>query len=194
MKKDEAKTEYEKLFSKKTYHCPQPMNKQKGTKRGKSYFTCMINMLIENEVDELSCDYDPRNLIIFMEDKKPIYVLSRRVDGAFPSIINPISIWEIKEYYNTTTFGSRVADGIYESLLDGLEIKELKKNYDYPVFHYLFIDDLNTWWNMGKSYLCRIFDLMHMGLLNEAILGREIFSDIRRITQYWTQEYLKRFE
>ena len=31
-----------------------------------------------------------------------------------------------------------------------------------------------------------------MGLVDEAILGREIFSDIGRITQYWSQEYLRR--
>ena len=32
-----------------------------------------------------------------------------------------MALWEIKEYYYTTTFGSRVADGVYETLLDGLE-------------------------------------------------------------------------
>jgi hypothetical protein len=39
-----------------------------------------------------------------------------------PGTVNPIAIWEIKEYYYTTTFGSRVADGVYETLLDGMEL------------------------------------------------------------------------
>ena len=48
------------------------------------------------------------------------------MDGGFPSITNPLAIWEVKEYYYTTTFGSRVADGVYETLLDGMEIEELE--------------------------------------------------------------------
>ncbi len=192
MTKEEAKTEYEKLLSIRSYSCPQPMNKQKGNKRAKSYFTCMINMLIETEINSIPCNYDPKNLLIFTDQNKPFYVLSRRVDGAFPTIIDPISIWEIKEYYNTTTFGSRVADGIYETLLDGLEINEMQKVSNRKIFHYLFIDDFNTWWNMGKSYLCRIFDLIHMGLVDEVIFGREIFKDIPRITKIWEEEYIIR--
>ena len=66
----------------------------------------------------------------------PVRTLARRVDGAFPSSINPVAIWEVKEYYYTTTFGSRVADGIYESLLDGLELEELKEHENIEVKHY----------------------------------------------------------
>lgn len=54
-------------------------------------------------------------------------IMSRRFDGAFPSTINPILIWEIKEYYYTTTFGSRIADGVYETQLDGYEIKTIRE-------------------------------------------------------------------
>ena len=39
--------------------------------------------------------------------------------------MDPLAVWEIKEYYYTTTFGSRVADGVYETLLDGMELREL---------------------------------------------------------------------
>ena len=47
-------------------------------------------------------------------DYKHIYInTSRRFDGAYPNIINPRIVWEIKEYYYATTFGSRVADGVY---------------------------------------------------------------------------------
>ena len=48
----------------------------------------------------------------------PLRTLARRVDGAFPSAVNPVAVWEIKEDYHTTTFGSRVADGVYETQID----------------------------------------------------------------------------
>lgn len=41
---------------------------------------------------------------------------------------------EIKEYYYTTTFGSRVAGGVYETLLDGMELDELAQNEGVRVF------------------------------------------------------------
>ena len=71
--------------------------------------------------------------------------------------INPIAIWEIKEYYYTTTFGSRVADGIYETLLDGAELEDLLK-MGRTVRHHPFVDGHRTWWKDGKPYLCRIVD------------------------------------
>lgn len=74
----------------------------------------------------------------------PLRTLARRVDGAFPCAINPIAVWEIKEYYHTTTFGSRVADGVYETLLDGLELEELRTSEGIDVKHYLILDDRYT--------------------------------------------------
>ncbi|MEO8960291.1 MAG: hypothetical protein ABI325_00310 [Ginsengibacter sp.] len=73
-------------------------------------------MLIESNCNGMPCDYNPSELTAITENGFPVRTLSRRVDGAFPNIINPHAIWEIKEYYYTTTFGSRVADGVYESL------------------------------------------------------------------------------
>lgn len=56
----------------------------------------------------------------------PLRTLSRRVDGAFTRVVNPIAIWEIKEYYySEENFGSRIADSVYESQLDGMELDEL---------------------------------------------------------------------
>lgn len=117
--------------------------------------------------------------------------LSRRVDGAFPNTLNPIAVWEIKEYYYTTTFGSRIADGIYETLLDGMELAEIKDNLGAKIEHYLIVDDYNTWWNMGRSYLCRICDMLHMGLLTEAIFGRETLTRIPEIVKIWIEKYPK---
>jgi hypothetical protein len=117
--------------------------------------------------------------------------MSRRFDGAFPSTVNPILIWEIKEYYYTTTFGSRIADGVYETQLDGYEIKTIREETQKNIRHIYFIDDYNTWWNMGKSYLCRIIDMLHMGLVDEVIMGKEVFERWPQILRTVLNQYNK---
>ncbi len=131
-------------------------------------------MIIESIIGERKCDYDPRKLTTVTIDGFPLRILARRVDGAFPCAVNPIAIWEIKEYYYTTTFGSRVADGVYETLLDGMEIEELYEHKKINILHYLMIDAHDTWWNCGRSYLCRIVDMLHMGYVDEVLFGYEV--------------------
>lgn len=164
---------------------PLPMNKQKNEKKNYAFFTGMINLLIARSLNGERCDYDPRYLAYFTKNGYPVYSLSRRVDGAYPSIVNPKAIWEIKEYYYTTTFGSRVADGVYETLVDGAELMEVLENEKTPCHHYLFVDSKYTWWECGKSYLCRLIDMMHMGYVDEVIFGKEIETRIPEITKLW---------
>lgn len=166
--------------------CPLPMNKQKGEKKAEAYLTCIVNMLIEKHSKGFSVDYDPRQLTTVIKNGIPIRTLARRIDGAFPSSVNPIAVWEIKEYYNTTTFGSRVADGVYESLLDGFELEELGKEEDIKILHYLFVDDYYTWWECGKSYLCRLIDILHMGFVDEVIFGKEVINRLPKLVREWT--------
>lgn len=187
MKLAEAKSTFEELREKLKPTCPLPLNKQKGDKKGYAYLTGIVNMLIEANSRGFECDYDPKELTAFTKDKFPVRTLSRRVDGAFPNVINPMAIWEIKEYYFTTTFGSRVADGVYESWLDGLELREIKENLGIHVEHYLIIDDHFTWWIKGRSYLCRIIDMLHMGILTEALFGKEVIARLPVIVQNWTK-------
>lgn len=78
----------------------------------------------------------------------------------------------------TKTFGSRVADGVYESLLDGLELEKLWLMEKVKVLHYLMVDDKFTWWDCGRSYLCRIIDMLHMGYVDEVFFGRQVLSEI----------------
>jgi hypothetical protein len=165
--------------------CPLPMNKQKGDKKAAAHFTGIINMLIEANADGLPCDYDPHELTSVTFNDVPLRTLARRVDGAFTGTVNPIAIWEIKEYYYTTAFGSRVADGVYETLLDGMELEELLEQQKIEVKHYLMVDDLNTWWNMGRPYLCRIIDMLHMGYVNEALFGYEVVERLPEIVKGW---------
>jgi hypothetical protein len=165
--------------------CPLPMNKQKGEKKAEAFFTGIVNMLIEANAAGIPCDYDPRELTTITASNAPLRTLARRVDGAFPSAVNPLAVWEIKEYYYTTTFGSRVADGVYESLLDGMELEELREHENVHVRHYLMVDAHYTWWDCGKSYLCRIVDMLHMGYVDEVLFGQEVVEELPRIVKEW---------
>lgn len=164
-----------------------PWNKQKGEKKSPAYLTAIINMTVRERCRGLACDFDPRGLTTVTKGGKPLRTLARRVDGAFPSIVNPIAIWEVKEYYYTTTFGSRVADGVYESLLDGMELEELREHEGIDVKHYLMVDARYTWWDCGRSYLCRIIDMLHMGYLDEALFGYEIVERLPAIVDEWAK-------
>jgi len=124
-------------------------------------------------------------LTTITQGDRPLRTLARRVDGAFPAVINPVAIWEIKEYYYTTTFGSRVADGVYETLLDGMELDELERASGRKVQHVLFVDDFFTWWECGRSYLCRIVDMLHMGYVDEVIFGREVLTRLPVLACEW---------
>lgn len=183
-----AKTLFQKLKKELKPKCPLPMNKQKGKKKDFAFFTCIINMLIEANANSNPCNYDPMELTAITINGFPVRTLSRRVDGAFPAVINPVAIWEIKEYYYTKTFGSRVADGIYETLLDGFELKEVKENINTKVKHYLMVDDHFTWWLLGRSYLCRIIDMLHMGFIDEAFFGKEVVKRIPILVKEWIND------
>ena len=167
---------------------PVPMNKQKGDKRAEAYLTGLVNMIVEAHIGDLPCDYDPSVLTTFTRRGVPVRTLARRVDGAFPSPVNPIAIWEIKEYYYTTTFGSRVADGVYETLLDGMELKEMRDGEGIECAHLLIIDAHYTWWVCGKSYLCRIIDMLHMGYCDEVLFGREVVERLPSIVKGWVDD------
>lgn len=185
MDKERAERVFNDLRSRYEPDCPLPMNKQKGEKKANAFFTCIINMLVENKINGADCDYDPRILTTITKDGRPLRTLARRVDGAYPSAVNPKAIWEIKEYYYTTTFGSRVSGGVYETLLDGMELSELHEHEEKKIHHYLMIDDYNTWWNMGRSYLCRIIDMLHMGYADEVFFGYEVVERLPEVIDEW---------
>lgn len=182
---DAAKAMFEGLQKKVPTKRKAPMNKQKGEKKAPAYFTASICLLIEQNAEGMPCDYDPRELTTVTMNGAPLRTLARRVDGAFPGPVNPVAVWEIKEYYYTTTFGSRVADGVYESLLDGMELEELREQEKIDVKHYLMVDSHYTWWQCGRSYLCRIMDMLHMGYVDEVLFGREILERLPGVVKEW---------
>tara|TARA_B100000886_G_C20406634_1_gene485109 strand:+ start:1033 stop:1866 length:834 start_codon:yes stop_codon:yes gene_type:complete len=188
MNVERAKEEFNRLNKNFVGDCPLPMNKQKGDKKAHAYFTGIINMIISNNLHKMDCDFDPKKLTTVTKNGVPIRTLSRRVDGAFPSVVNPYAIWEIKEYYYTTTFGSRIADGVYETLLDGMELEELNSSEGIKIQHLFMIDSHTTWWLMGKSYLCRIIDMLHMGYIDEVLFGYEVVEKLPGILSNWQKD------
>ena len=187
MDANEAREVFEKVYPlhrNNGFICKLPMNKQKGEMRQIAFFTAIINIIAENEIRHssiydgtLGFNDDPRGLIYVLDNKNYIVgASSRRFDGAYPSIVNPKAVWEIKEYYYATTFGSRVADGVYETQLDGYEFRDITNRSGKPIMHIFFVDAYKTWWVDGKSYLCRIIDILNSGLVDEVIVGREVLS------------------
>ncbi len=185
MTKKQAAALYKKLAKDCKVKFVVSNNKQKGEKSGVNYLTGIVNILLCQALDGMACDYSPRQLTTFTRQGSPVRTLSRWVDGAFTSAVNPVAIWEIKEYYNTKTFGSRVADGVYESLLDGMELEELRIVENISCQHVLFVDDHFTWWDCGRSYLCRLFDMLHMGYVDEVVFGREAVERVPIIAREW---------
>ena len=191
MKVADAQAAFKKLKKSLKPKCPLPMNKQKKEKKNYAFLTGIVNMLVEANIGDAPCNYNPLSLTTVTHERLPVRTLSRRVDGAFPQIVNPIAIWEIKEYYYTTTFGSRVADGVYETLLDGMELEEPEKEAHRKIHHLLVVDDPFTWWVKGRSYLCRIIDMLHMGYVDEVIFGREVLTRMPKLAKEWRAEYEK---
>lgn len=195
MNADEAAFEFWRLYMKLKPKCRIPQNKQKGAKKAPAYFTGIINMLVEANSLGMPVNLDPQKFTAFELNGKPFRTLSRRVDGCFPTTLNPIAIWEVKEYYYTTSFGSRVADGIYEAHMDGLELLELRAANraqnpsapDLAVTNLLMIDAKDNWWKDGKSYLCKIIDLLHFGSVSEALFGREVLDRLPLLVQSWVR-------
>ena len=186
MDRSEAKKIFKELYTKYKPKCPLPMNKQKGVKRHYAYLTCIVNVLTEANLKKLTCNYSPRGLCVLTNaSNRLVKVLSRWMDGAYPDVKNPEVVWEVKEYYGTTTFGSRVADGVYETQLDGYEILEAEKASGKRIQHYLLVDDRFTWWDCGRSYLCRLIDMVHMGLVDEIIFGKEVLIRWPEIVRSW---------
>jgi len=188
MREDEARRAFERLRKEYRPTCSLPMNKQKGEKRHEAYLVGIVNILTQATLGDETFDDGPRQLTVATSKGTPVRTFSRWMDGAYPSVTNPIAVWEVKEYYGTTTFGSRVADGVYETMLDGEELAEFRTATGRRILHYLCVDDYFTWWECGRSYLCRIIDLLHMGLLDAVFFGRQVERDWPDVVRSWRSQ------
>lgn len=114
-----------------------------------------------------------------------IWVSPRRLDGALPGLLNPVAIWEIKEYWGVTGGGSKMSDAIYECQLVGQELRAFEDLHGIHVRHYVFLDG-RAQWSARRSDLRRAIDLLCMGLINELIVGREVLTEWPRIVRELT--------
>jgi len=176
MDRAQAKDEFDLIKDRVKPSLPIPWNRQRGDKRHEAYLAAMVGMLAEEVIGADNLVNDAQKLSILTGGGALKGIFSRRFDGAIPATQNPLAVWEIKEYYGTTTFGSRVAGGIYETLLDGHEVNAFEEILQRKIQHYLFLDAKLTWWNSGKSFLCRIIDMLHTGHVDEVFFGRQVVT------------------
>lgn len=169
---------FERGFSWDLFPGNIPVNKQKGNKKKVNYLTAFVDISTYFALfgSDYEVDYDPKHLLKFTYNEKASLggVSSRRLDGAIPTLFDPLIVWEIKEYYYTTTFGSRIADGVYETRLDGYEFSKFFDITGNRPIHILFTDSYSVWWEQGKSYLCRLIDMLNEGSVDRIYFGREV--------------------
>jgi hypothetical protein len=186
MTPSEAQSEYQNMKDGYSPNSYMHLNKQKKEKKNHNYLACLVNIVAEKELGGVQFDDNPSDLTVITDDDDSISMtLSRRVDGAYPSTENASAIWEVKEYYYTTTFGSRVSDAVYVTLLDGYEINKAEEESNEEVDHYMFVDGKQCWWDDGRSYLCRLIDALNMQLVDEVFFGREVTSRWPKVVNSW---------
>ena len=115
-----------------------------------------------------------------------IWVSPRRLDGAMPSLFNPVGLWEIKEYWGGTKGGSKMSDAIYECQLVGQELRTFEDRYGPRIRHYAIIDGASQWGHR-MSDLRRAVDLLCAGLLDELLVGKEVLTEWPRIVREMAQ-------
>lgn len=186
MDRAEAESEYLRLRAQRpVWRCAEARNLQSGDLSHPKYLAGLVNMVAEIELSDHTHDCNPNALITITRGRIPVRTLARRVDGAYPAVNDPFAIWEVKEFYDSKTFGSRVADSIYESMLDGSELTELRVAENIDVKHYLMMDARDTWWRLGRSYLCRAIDMLHDDLIDELFFGRQVLTEWPATVRSW---------
>jgi len=115
---------------------------------------------------------NPQRRCVWVADQQ-LHVTARNLDGAIPSLVDPFLVWEIKEYWGTTSGGSKMSDAVYESALVGRELRDFEKRAKLHVEHAVLLDG-KAQWTSRKSDLLRFYDLYHQGLIDMLIVGREV--------------------
>lgn len=47
------------------------------------------------------------------------------------------------------------------------------------------MDAYSAWLEQGKSYLCRIVDLLHRGSIDDLVIGSEVLTAIPEMVKKW---------
>lgn len=64
-----------------------------------------------------------------------------------------------------------------------MELEELREHEGIDVKHFLMVDARYTWWDCGRSYLCRMIDVLHMGYVDEVLFGYEVVERLPGIVR-----------
>lgn len=179
--KDEAKRTFEEYRG--DYELTHVQHNRQGDKEP-LVFANTVNLVLEKEYGG-EFDPDPYELPTVLDDNKNLQMtLAKRLDGSLPNNRNPIALWEVKEFYSSSTFGSRVADAIYEIMLLSQEAQSVEDKIDREIEMYLMTDGQQAW-SKGVSYICRIIDIVNMGYIDAAIFGEEVVTEWPDIVSEW---------
>lgn len=121
---------------------------------------------------ETTVNLDPQRRAVWLSDGG-MHASARNLDGAIPSLENPVAVWEIKEYWGKTKGGSKMSDAVYECHLVGLELRIFEDANDLSVDHIVFVDGKEQW-NHRRSDLLRLIDLNQQGLVDHLVVGKEV--------------------
>lgn len=133
--------------------------------------------LAEGVCEEYGIGIDPnpqRRCVWLIEHD--LHVTARNLDGAIPALVDPVLVWEIKEYWGTTSGGSKMSDAVYECALVGREIRDFEKRAGLDIGHAVLVDGQEQWASR-KSDLLRLCDLYYQGLIDALIVGREVETE-----------------
>lgn len=179
--KDEATDQFNE------YRGDFEMDTEQLNKQGSSeplVFANSVNLVLEKETG-IEFNPNPRMLPTVLDSDNNLQMtLPKWPDGAFPTARNPRAIWEVKEFYSSTTFGSRIADAIYEIMLFNEELDTLHNETGSEVELYLMTDGYEAW-QEGVSYIYRIIDILNMEYIDAAIFGEEVFTQWPEVVADW---------
>jgi hypothetical protein len=123
----------------------------------------------------VACDVNPQRRAVWL-DAGPLHVSARNLDGAIPALVNPLVIWEIKEYWGKKKGGSKMSDAVYECQLVGSELRNYEAERPCPIHHVVFLDGAEQW-ARRKSDLIRFIDLASQGLIDRLIIGNQVKTE-----------------
>jgi len=118
---------------------------------------------------------DPQRRAVWCSERG-LHAMARNPDGAVPSLLNPVVVWEIKEYWGKTGGGSKMSDAVYECHLVGRELRDFERRSGIRAQHIAFLDGKEQW-ESRKSDMLRFIDLFHQGLIDHLIVGREVETE-----------------
>ncbi len=133
----------------------------------------------------ISFNPNPQSRCVWCTENR-LHVTARNLNGAIPSLANPIIVWQIKEYWGSTAGGSKMSDAVYECNLIGRELREFEegtrtnKSTAIKVVHIVFVDG-RIQWNARRSDLKRFVDLTNQGLIDYLLVGSEIETELEPI-------------